>query len=379
MGFRYQNGNYVYLYPNHIKQHTIRNINATEENPVTLVEIRNGGSSYISAGSVDNFMLVEGTYTIDTMPEYEPYGYKIPVKISGKNLLNTQTAEKLWISVSDGSTGTSSVTYTSDYIKVKANTKYIFSYNYSTLANTSSRVYCWYDKDKNFLGGSSYNPTSKQIVINISSDGYLRFSYDLNGVDVQIEEGDTATNYEPYIEPTTTNIYLNDPLRKIYNNTDYIGYKDKKIIRQVGRTTFDGTEEWVLHTTTNEGYGVFRNEGLLTPLIGAPISWTFMTHFALTYEPATANFGVGWYRPTYSSSTGSIAGSRIYISAAQTTVEDFKAWLANNKPSIVYPLATEIEETIEFPKIPTVYGTTILDIETTNKPSEIDIEYWSKL
>ena len=67
------------VFPNHIKQNRVININASEEKPLKTVQIRNGGASYISGGSIDNFMLVEGTYTVDTMPEYEPYGYKIPV------------------------------------------------------------------------------------------------------------------------------------------------------------------------------------------------------------------------------------------------------------------------------------------------------------
>ncbi len=35
------------------------------------------------------YMMVEGTYTEQTMPAYEPYGYRVPVTVEGKNLLPT--------------------------------------------------------------------------------------------------------------------------------------------------------------------------------------------------------------------------------------------------------------------------------------------------
>lgn len=200
---------------------------------------------------------------------------------------------------------------------------------------------------------------------------------------LQLEEGN-ATDYEPYgykipvkSNEITTNIYLNEPLRKVGDYADYVDFENKKVIRKVGVQIFDGTETWTKHTTTSEGYGAFRSDGLLTPLIGSPISATYMTHFSLTYKGATADFVPGEYRFTYSSGN-LIAGSRLYISAEQTTVEDFIEWLANNKPSIYYPIATPPEETIELPNIPTLKGTTILSIDTTIQPSNLEVVYKGK-
>ena len=174
-----------------------------------------------------------------------------------------------------------------------------------------------------------------------------------------------------------TNIYLDEPLRKVGEYADYVDYKNKKVVRKVGVKTFDGSETWVKHTTTTQGYGAFRSDNLLTPLIGAPISATYMTHFTLTDKGATAEFVPGEYRFTYSSGS-LIAGSRLYVSAEQTTVEDFTAWLSENKPSIYYPIATPIEEKIELPNIPTNKGASILSIDTIIQPSNLEVVYKGK-
>lgn len=192
---------------------------------------------------------------------------------------------------------------------------------------------------------------------------------------IQIEQGDTVTDYEPFKEEIV-NIYLNEPLRKIGDYRDYIDFEKKQIVRKVANKIFDGSETWTKHTTTSDGYGAFRNDGLLKPLIGAPISATFMTHFNLTYKGATADFIPGEYRFTYSSGSN-IAGSRLYVSAVQTTVEDFVDWLSKNKPTIYYPIEDKPEE-INLPNIPTLKGTTVLSIDTTIQPSNLEVVYKGK-
>lgn len=236
--------------------------------------------------------------------------------------------------------------------------------------------------------GSTITATKENPVVEITYRGiYIREGAYRKFL---VEYGDTITNYEPYGykipvkandelgNEITTNIYLNEPLRKVGDYADYIDFETKQVVRKVGVKTFDGTEEWILHTTTKEGgYGVFRNENLLTPLIGAPIAATFMSHFILTDVGSTASWGLGLYRFTYSDNS-LIASSRVYISATQTTVEEFTTWLANNKPSIVYPLAEEDPQQIELPNIPTFKGTTILSVDTTLQPSNASVAYMGK-
>lgn len=57
---------------------------------------------------------------------------------------------------------------------------------------------------------------------------------------------------------------------------------------------------------------------------------------------------------------------------------EFKTWLAENKPTIFYPLATPIEESVVLPEVQTQLGTNILDINTEIQPSNVEITYLSK-
>lgn len=44
-----------------------------------------GSPAYDTGTIIGNIMFVEGEYTAETLPEYEPYGYKIPLTVSGEN------------------------------------------------------------------------------------------------------------------------------------------------------------------------------------------------------------------------------------------------------------------------------------------------------
>lgn len=57
---------------------------------------------------------------------------------------------------------------------------------------------------------------------------------------IQIEEGSTATAYEPYLTPQEYTITLNEPLRKYGNAVDYIDSSISQVVRNVGVNT-DGT------------------------------------------------------------------------------------------------------------------------------------------
>lgn len=54
-------------------------------------------------------------------------------------------------------------------------------------------------------------------------------SCDLRIKNIQIEKGSQATGFEKYISPTTiSNIYLDEPLRKVSSLSDYIDWKSRK-------------------------------------------------------------------------------------------------------------------------------------------------------
>ena len=179
------------------------------------------------------------------------------------------------------------------------------------------------------------------------------------------------------VNDTITNIYLNEPLRKMGDYADYIDYKNQKVITLVDKITFDGTENWELHTTISGG-AVFRLDNVLTPLIKAPMTSTYMTYFDLTDIYSTSKFTPWLYRLSSNDNVTQITGTRLYVSSSHTTVEEFKEWLSQNKPSIYYPLATTIEETIDLPDVLLNEGTNVIDVDTNILPSNMVVEYYSK-
>ena len=215
----------------------------------------------------------------------------------------------------------------------------------------------------------------------------------LKGVDVMVNptpstpiEIESVGNYAEengkYVIPVKvndaiTNIYLDEPIRKIGDYADYTDYKNQKVIKLVDKKTFDGTENWELHTTISGGC-VFRLDGVLTPLLNAPQTSTHMTHFDVTNIYSTSKFEVGLYRFSSNAEVTKITGNRLYVSSSHTTVEDFKEWLSQNKPSIYYPSETTIEETIELPNIPLNKGTNVIDVDTNILPSNMVVEYYGK-
>lgn len=89
--------------------------------------------------------------------------------------------------------------YCSQFIKVKPNTKYTFSANESIVF-----TYCTYDSDKSFI--TRYYPSGTSVTITTNSNvEYIRTqSPNANLNYFQLEEGDTATTYEPYIDKVIT-------------------------------------------------------------------------------------------------------------------------------------------------------------------------------
>lgn len=175
-------------------------------------------------------MVVKGSYTLDTIGEYEPYGvmpspdFPSPIESVGrKNLFDVNSiTENTYLIAGTGGTGSSSVSNVSDFIFVKANQSYYLSYSYTSLLNTAYRTLCYYDTNKNFISGISIDPASFHT-FTPTQDGYVRFSYDKNYTNIQLEKGTAATDYVPYehtdISATVTGKNLINPNLPVNSKT----------------------------------------------------------------------------------------------------------------------------------------------------------------
>ena len=196
--------------------------------------------------TLSGVQVVEG----NVAKEYEPFGYKIPITASGKNLLNEDLFldESYWTFNTNGDIGF----FYLNQIGLEEGKQYTILTNFVK-------------PNENNLGlsiyrGDTYISTLRNGTISFTyqSDIYLRiYIPNKNGAklnfhkvreyyQVMIVEGsytlDTIGDYEPYHEPVTTNIYLNEPLAQ----GQTINYKEDNL---PDLPTFKGTTIYTIDTT----------------------------------------------------------------------------------------------------------------------------------
>ena len=195
-----------------------------------------------SGEALTSFQFKPMVYTGTTDKDYEQYTGEQPspsptypqtinsvtgnqeVVVRGKNIFNKDVEVKSQsINTTVGDTITfynSSVTKT--YVKgayLKAGVTYTFSKTPNTPANNAGRAVDIVDNDGKILEYFSWLPSSSSITYTPNNSGWLYLAVDINATNIQIEQGSTATTYEPYITPITKTLTLGD--RKVYEG-DYL-------------------------------------------------------------------------------------------------------------------------------------------------------------
>lgn len=164
----------------------------------------------------------------DIIPSYEPYGYKVPVEVSGKNLLNIQKFQPSF----SGSFPQN--------IKLKAGNYYLSAYNEDGttdgIVGGSTFSMGLYDgtgtkiRTSNVRYGFTLTEDEAEKLVSIRFNWAPTYYTGVSEyINVQLEEGTQATPYQSYIEPTTTNIYLPEPLRNLGNYIDTMSIVGKNI------------------------------------------------------------------------------------------------------------------------------------------------------
>lgn len=306
---------------------------------------------------------------------YEPYGYKIPVVTRGKNLFDYKTMYGIkgkYLSV-NGEALNSSVWAVTDYIPCSGN---VFTIN--PIGGKIPAI-CLYDSQKNYITGLSYDtgnakykkPVTIRSKINAS---YIRFSYYINSDEdaddlskIQIEIGDTATPYEPYHEPITTPIYLLTPL---YSGEVMRSDGSREV--KWGKIVLTGEEKIAFAGTAGTSYRYdFTNIKTISQIKYARKN-SKITHFEQCNMPTIDVVGYDWHGVSF----------HLMIMTTQSTINKFKDWLksqyaAGTPITIWYQLAESTTETFTAPQIPTINGTTVIDVDTAVKPTEMYTKYKS--
>lgn len=327
-----------------------------------------------------DIMIVEGSYTLNNFPEYEPYGYKIPITVSGENLFDATKITKGWLNAGNGTISpTNSIT--TDYIPLNYN-QTLYVYNES-----NARFQAWgviYDENFNpilpYISKTSGKTDNFSIINPYENGKYIRFTTAENSY---LKPETLETTRISYVEPVTTDIYLNEPLRKIGNYADYIDFENQKVIRNVaeidiqtlgiGSFAFDAAaskEDRLTASVYSANLNKPKIDSLILSNYFAPVNvYSNEEGVRNVGTPAFIGFNVLKTRLTN-------WDENLTDNEKRSIVNDYLATLTDLK--VYYPISTDNTETIELPNIPTFKGTNIIEVDTKVLPSNMEVEYYGK-
>lgn len=327
-----------------------------------------GQGCYIDENSIQ---LKEGT----TATDYEPYHkYKIPVVARGKNLFDGSSSEdngKYLNNAGTLSSGNANLRVT-DYITIPSGVSSLtFSFKGDTMYDPSL---CLYNENKKYVTGIKYLSRTNVSISVPSNAKYVRCSYRTVNTDIQLEGSSTKTGYEPYIAPVTTNIFLDEPLRKVGDYADYVDFEKQKVVRNVYQYNLSEISALgSFNDKTTYWYGYWLLSGPY------PISINKLKIISDKFKciyPRNADV-----EDTYLSNDVPPYDSAMYYSVEKKycpeveTIAEMLDWLRGTNADLFYVLATPTEEPINLPVLPQFKGTTIYEVGTNIKPSGMEAKY----
>ena len=359
----------------------------------TIPETYNGKLNMqyqVNGGTVTfmDMMLVEGNYTLNKLPSYEPYGYKIPVETistKNKNLFNPDKITENTAIFADGTLTPYENFLASDFISVNSNTSYVISLmntQTTTLSGWNLRIHV-YDKNKNWISNIAYKTITtytKYEIPFITPDNccFVRFSYFYGASEIQLELGNLVTEYEPYEKNITTNIYLNEPLRAIGKYKDYVDFESGKLVRNVFEetiTTVDGISSVVVEGRNRVLLSNISHKPYTTNTVGNQKGEAISNKFVKHTDTYNKLYGYSNAIMSYITNAG---GNRVaYTFDATITTKEQAQEAIGEGFDVIYVLETPIEETIDLSNLPTCKGTTIYTIGTTVQPTNMEVTYYS--
>lgn len=289
------------------------------------------------------------------------------VYIHGKNLVNIQNMVKGRVdngvvgyanNTTDLTISGNDVTFTtnaayrgvaSDLISVKPNTNYVQSYGF---VSGMAPYVAYYDSSKNWIS----NGTPSNIITPVNC-AYLRLSYQLNSAgtatisNLQLEQGSTATTYEPYQGQDYTVNLGSLELCKIRTYQDYI-YKsgdDWYVHKALGKITLDGTQNIAIAnwraTATSVGWIYSYNVTQNVPVqfntdIPAILSDKLMVRTYVQLYDSLVDNGIAVY---FNTSLGVVIKTD---DTSLTTTTAINNYLNSNPITVYYALATATDTQI---------------------------------
>lgn len=316
--------------------------------------------AYIGTVKVSDCIILEGDYTNKPISNYftglqssfedklitdekdtNNGKYKVDYKVTGKNKFDkSKTLDGYEINnIGAGTIAANDKWFVTDFIPAIPNTTYAISGK-----GNGNTVMC-YDENKQFIYGIANGGISQ--ITTPSNVRYIKLNGLLTQKDTfQIEEGDTATTYEPYKEYTKT-FYLNSPLLK--GDTIEQSGNDIVHVHKYKTVTFDGSddEKWVYWGNNTD------NGKLDSSLISFYLPFTnykdFRTSTIFNNKFLMGNTVWGATTEIMALNADNIMSFQVALLRSKLATQDlagFKTWLQANPITVAYELATPTREVI---------------------------------
>ena len=293
--------------------------------------------------------------------------YVVQVKATGKNILDISKLEAGAYSTgltqssntfSFKRTGTKNTSSIFTKIKLEAGT-YTISGNL-TQSDGKNGGYGVYDLEKQeyLVNRSSSGIGTSTFTVPESKIYSLGFFCNYNSVEgtqvtysnIQLEYGSSATTYEPYRE-ATTNIYLDEPLRKVGDTADYIDYANGKVVRNIKQINLSD----LLWTKSENAF--YSN---VIDDVADEINSTKIKSDKFTAQAKTTDNSIY------------INHKKVYVwNSSYSDISQFKTIINNSK--LYYISTNQTEESISLPQIKTVEGTNYITVNTSTSASNLKI------
>lgn len=348
-------------------------------------------------------MVVKGSYTLDTIGEYEPYGVmpspdfpspiesitEISATVTRKNLVNpnlpVNSKTQNGITITNNGDGTYTATGTStsslaisltqpNTIKLNKNTSYTNSIEILEGNFLGAIVVAVLDsEDKityNYINVSSSSlSNTKTPTEDLTIKAY---EYYINKANitvnfkfrVQLEEGTQATDYEEYKSNSLAiDLQGNELCSLPIRTKDEVNITNGEALlnKKISKVTLNGSENWKLYSNKTHTFALSMGQTI------DKHDRAYCTHFT---EISSDKFDVA--TGIYSAYTGAIIIS--YLDC--DTVDEFKTWLSTHNVEVLYELAEP--ETINLGTVEMLHTYNGVSNITNSADTEMIVKYYKK-
>lgn len=323
--------------------------------------------------SISNIQLERG----GTATPYEPYHFGIHtdgtqeiVTVTGKNLIDGENEFGNLDAKGQPVGNMHNYIRTKNFSVIEPNTLYTIKVNNKDIA-TQSYVLL-YDENKNLLVRQSAPQmmSNGYVFTSPANAKYIKvFIYhtvtwkNLFDWQLQLEEGNTATEYEPYFNGGTATAEM---LLSVGDYQDEQEVLAGNVTRNIGIKVLNGTENWIKGSTQIANYSFYVDDSSVAILTDRTI---LSTHFqsSQTLPPASLDGRKNKIWRGTSDVKGTQASICVGYDFDNATVADFKQFLAQQYAQgtpviVVYPLAEPTTESVAGQALTTQAGTNIVEI-----------------